>query len=109
MLELYHHGSSVCAAKVRFALAEKGVDVDKSHYIDILAGEQFTDEYKKINPKAVVPSLVHDDKVLNESTVICEYLEETHPEPNLIGNSALERAEVRKWVRWIDLYRNLIR
>ena len=50
MLELYHHGSSVCAAKVRFALAEKGVGVDQSHYIDILAGEQFTDEYRAINP-----------------------------------------------------------
>ena len=51
MLELYHHGSSVCAAKVRFALAEKGVEVDKAHYIDILAGEQFTDAYRSINPK----------------------------------------------------------
>ena len=40
LLELYHHGSSACAAKVRFALAEKGLDWT-SHYVDILKGEQF--------------------------------------------------------------------
>ena len=40
MLEFYHHGSSVCAAKVRFAMAEKGVVPDEMHYIDILKGEQ---------------------------------------------------------------------
>jgi glutathione S-transferase len=39
MLELYHHGSSVCAAKVRIVLEEKGLDYEK-HYIDILAGDR---------------------------------------------------------------------
>ena len=53
---LYHHGSSVCAAKVRFAMEEKGMDWD-GVYIDILKGEQFDPEYIKINPKAVVPHL----------------------------------------------------
>ena len=57
-LTLYHHGSSVCAAKVRFHLAEKDLDWDVV-YIDILKGEQFTPEFLEINPKAVVPSLVH--------------------------------------------------
>jgi hypothetical protein len=37
MIELYHHGSSVCAAKVRFALGEKGL-AWQGHYIDILKG-----------------------------------------------------------------------
>ena len=40
MLELYHHGSSACAAKVRFALGEKGLEW-VGHYVDILKGEQF--------------------------------------------------------------------
>ena len=44
MIELYHHGSSVCAAKVRFALGEKGFDW-KGHYLDILKGDQFAPEY----------------------------------------------------------------
>ena len=69
---LYHHGSSVCAAKVRFAMAEKGMEWE-GVYIDILAGEQFTPEYQKINPKSVVPTLVHDDLVIPDSTVIVEY------------------------------------
>ena len=63
MLELYHHGSSVCAAKVRFVLMEKGLDWT-GHYLDILKGEHFTPEYLKLNPKAVVPTLVHDGQVL---------------------------------------------
>ena len=63
MLELYHHGSSVCAAKVRFALNEKGLEW-KGHYIDILKGDQFTPEYRKLNEKAVVPTLVHDRESL---------------------------------------------
>jgi hypothetical protein len=57
MLELYHHGSSVCAAKVRLTLAEKGLD-RKSHYVDILKGEQFDPAYMRLNPKAVVSTLI---------------------------------------------------
>jgi hypothetical protein len=56
MLELYHHGSSACAAKVRFALSEKRLDW-AGHYVNILAGEQFKPEFLAINPKAVVPVL----------------------------------------------------
>jgi Glutathione S-transferase, N-terminal domain len=63
MLELYHHGSSVYAAKVRLALAEKELAWE-SHYVDILAGEQFHPDFRAINPKAVVPVLVHDGQVL---------------------------------------------
>jgi glutathione S-transferase len=74
MLELYHHGSSVCAAKVRFALAEKRLEWT-SHYLDLLKGEQFTPEFLAINPKAVVPVLIHDDEIVRESTIICEYVE----------------------------------
>ena len=81
-LELYHHGSSVCAAKVRLVLAEKGLEW-QGHYIDILKGEQFDPNYMKLNPKAVVPTLVHDGRVLSESTVICEYLDDAFPEPSL--------------------------
>lgn len=57
-LALYHHGSSACAAKVRFALAEKRLPW-VGHYVDILAGEQFKPEFLAINPEAVVPVLVH--------------------------------------------------
>ena len=67
MITLYHHGSSVCAAKVRLVLAEKSVPWD-GIYVDILRGDQFDPGYVKLNPKAVVPTLVHDGKVIVEST-----------------------------------------
>ena len=66
MITLYHHGSSVCAAKVRLVLAEKSVPWD-GIYVDILRGDQFDPGYVKLNPKAVVPTLVHDGKVIVES------------------------------------------
>ena len=82
MITLYHHGSSVCAAKVRIVLAEKSLPWD-GVYVDILRGDQFDPAYMKLNPKAVVPTLVHDGKVIVESSVICEYLDETFPDPPL--------------------------
>jgi glutathione S-transferase len=100
-LELYHHGSSACAAKVRFALAEKRLDWT-SHYVDILRGEQFRPEYLALNPKGVVPTLVHDGAVIVESTVICEYLEEAFPEHPIYPRSPLERARVRVWTKAVD-------
>ena len=102
MLELYHHGSSVCAAKVRFALAEKGVEPDAMHYIDILNGEQFAPAYLKINPKAVVPSLVHDENIINESTVICAYVNDAFDGPSLVPEDPLARARLRIWEKAVD-------
>jgi len=102
MLELYHHGSSVCAAKVRFAMAQKGVVPDEMHYVDILKGEQFEPGYLKINPKAVVPSLVHDGNIINESTVICEYVNDAFEGPALVPEDPLARARVRLWEKAVD-------
>ncbi len=102
MLELYHHGSSVCAAKVRFALAEKGIVPDEMHYVDILKGEQFNPEYLKINAKAVVPSLVHNGHVINESTVICEYLDEVFSDAPLVPEDPIKKAAMRIWTKAVD-------
>ena len=101
MLELYHHGSSVCAAKVRFTISEKGLEW-KSHYLDILKGEHFNPEYLKLNPKAVVPTLVHDGNVLVESTVICEYLDDEFPQVPLKPARSLDRAQMRLWTKTVD-------
>jgi glutathione S-transferase len=94
MLELYHHGSSTCSAKVRLALAEKRLEW-RGRYVDILAGEQFKPEFLAINPKAVVPVLIHDGAVIPESTVICEYLEDVFPAHPIYPHSPLERAQVQ--------------
>ncbi|HTW88289.1 MAG TPA: glutathione S-transferase family protein [Candidatus Binataceae bacterium] len=101
MLELYHHSTSVCAAKVRLVLAEKALEWE-GHYVDIIRGEQFNPNYLKVNPKAVVPTLVHDGQVIRESTVINEYLDEVFPNPPLKPADAVARAGMRVWTKMVD-------
>jgi glutathione S-transferase len=72
------------------------------HYVELLAGEQFAPEFLAVNPKAVVPVLIHDGAVIPESTVICEYLEEVFPAHPIYPRSALERARVRVWTKAVD-------
>jgi glutathione S-transferase len=101
-LELYHHGTSVCAARVRLAIAEKGVHVDRYHYVDILKGEQFADAYLRINPNAVVPALVHDGRSIVETTLISEYLDEVFDGPPLQAEDPYERYRMRHWLKAVD-------
>src|SRR4051812_6777343 len=56
MLELYHNDMSVCAAKVRLTLAEKGVPYT-GHHLNLRAGDQREPGYLALNPKGVVPTL----------------------------------------------------
>ena len=101
MLDLYHNGSSVCAAKVRLLLAEKDIPW-RGHYLDVLAGDQFDPAYLKLNPKAVVPTIVHDGIVVTESTVICEYLDDVFPDIPLRPADAAGRARMRIWTKIVD-------
>jgi glutathione S-transferase len=101
-LELYHSVNSVCAQKVRVALAEKGLDYE-SHLMT-LRGDQFDPAYMKLNPNGVVPTLVHDGRVVIESSVILYYLDEAFPEPPLMPREPLERARVRMVNKLIDEY-----
>src|ERR1700741_1058862 len=101
MIELYHHGTSVCAAKARIALAEKRLEWE-GRYVDILKGEQFAPDYLKLNPKHVVPTLVHDGHVIRESTLIGEYIDEVLPDPPLRPGSALDRVAMRLWTKRLD-------
>ena len=88
---------------VRMFLIEKGIEATRIHY-DIVGGEnRKSAELTAKNPLQTLPVLELDDgTLLTESWTICEYLEEVQPEPNLIGRTALERAEVRRLVRWFD-------
>jgi glutathione S-transferase len=101
MLDLYHNGSSVCAAKVRILLAEKNIPWT-GHYLDVLAGDQFNPDYLKLNPRAVVPTIVHDGTVVIESTVICEYLDDVYPNPPLRPADPAGRARMRIWTKIVD-------
>jgi glutathione S-transferase len=101
MLELFHHGSSACAAKVRFAMEEKQLPWI-GHVVNIFQGDQFRPEFLALNPKGVVPVLRHDGFVIPESTIICEYLEDVFPERPLFPSTARGRAQVRSWTKAVD-------
>ena len=78
MLKLYTAGNSICTQKVFITLAEKGLAYD-THDIDLFRCEQFQPWYLKINPKGVVPALDHDGRIVIESSLICEYLDDVFP------------------------------
>ena len=92
---------------VRMFMVEKGLEEGKDftrvHY-DIITGQNRQDAaYMGKNPQGTTPTLELDDGTcLTESWPICEYIEEMHPAHNMFGETPLERAEVRKWVRLFD-------
>lgn len=87
---------------VRMFLVEKDIEVERFHF-DIVAGDNRNPDYAAKNVMQTTPTLELDDgTLLTESTVICEYLEEIKPDPNLIGSTPTERADVRRWARRID-------
>src|SRR3954451_21800694 len=97
----YDYGNSVCCQKVRITLCEKGLDWDAIR-VDLFASEQYDPKYLKLNPKGVVPTLVHDGVPVIESTLICEYLDETFPDPPLAPKDAAQRAQMRLWSKFVD-------
>jgi glutathione S-transferase len=102
MLELYHSVNSVCAQKVRIVLAEKGLEYRDR--LMTLRGDQFDAEYMKLNPNAVVPTLVHDGRPVIESSVILYYLDEAFPNPPLMPKDPHQRALVRQYNKLVDEY-----
>ncbi|HEY1750879.1 MAG TPA: glutathione S-transferase family protein [Caulobacteraceae bacterium] len=88
---------------VKMFLAEKGLDIPRVE-VNLMGGENRQAGYVAKNPAGQLPALELDDgAVLAEILPICEYLEETHPSPALIGTNADERAATRMWTRRIDL------
>jgi glutathione S-transferase len=101
MLKLFTAHNSICTQKVFLTLIEKGLPWE-SEYIDLFNNEQYRPEYLKLNPKGVVPTLIHEGHAIVESTLICEYLDQTFPQPSLVPASAFERAQMRRWSKHID-------
>lgn len=88
---------------VRMFLAEKGIDMEQVP-VDLLAGENRRPPYTERNPAGQIPCLELDDGTcLAEVLPICEYIEEIHPSPALVGTTPEERAITRMWARRIDL------
>ncbi|NIO08444.1 MAG: glutathione S-transferase family protein [Deltaproteobacteria bacterium] len=101
VLTLYHGLASTCSKKVRLCLAEKGLEYE-SRLLNLQKFEQHEPEYLKLNPKGVVPTLVHNGNPICESTTIIDYLEEKFPEPPLTPENSANRERMRKWEKWSD-------
>ena len=101
MIALYHNAASTCSQKVRLVLAEKGIEYE-SRDVDLVGGGQHDPEYVKLNPNHVVPTLVHDEGVFIESTLINEYLDDAFPTPPLRPAAPADRHAMRMWTKRID-------
>jgi glutathione S-transferase len=88
---------------VRMFIAEKGLTIPTVE-VDLMKGENRQGPYTQKNTAGQMPCLELDDgTTVSEITAICEYLEDTHPRPALIGTTPKEKAETRMWTRRIDL------
>lgn len=101
MLTLHHSWNSTCSQKVRICLAEKGLAWDSVH-LNLRRLDQLKPEFLRLNPAGVVPVLVHDDRVVFESTAINHYLDETFPAVRLTPPATAERQRMAMWNRYID-------
>jgi maleylacetoacetate isomerase len=99
-VKLYSYFRSSASYRVRIALNLKGLpfEVVPVHLLKN-GGEQFSLEYRKLNPDALVPALIDDSAAdavaLTQSLAIIEYLEDVHPAPPLLPQNARDKAHVR--------------
>lgn len=103
MLALYHFGPVANSLTPLLCLLEKGLGFE-NHLLDSREWEHHSPEFVALSPDGVVPILVHDGRVVRESTVINEYLEEVFPEPALRPADPFERAEMRVLTKYVDEY-----
>ena len=105
-MKLYEYTMAPNPRRVRIFLAEKGVEIDTVQ-VDIPSGENLAADFRAINPRSLLPTLVLDDgTVIDESVAICRYIEELHPEPPLMGTDAKSKAvieSVQRHMEWDGL------
>jgi glutathione S-transferase len=88
---------------VRMFMAEKDIKIPSAD-VDLMKGDNRREPYLSKNAHGQMPALELDDgSTVCEITAICEYLEDTHPKPALIGATPEEKAECRMWTRRVDL------
>jgi glutathione S-transferase len=102
VLTLYNAAHSTCSQKVRICLAEKALSFEDIRLDLGKAKDHLKPEYLKLNPNGVVPTLIDDGKIITDSSVICEYLEEKYPQISLAPADVFERARMRAWMRFLE-------
>ena len=101
-MKLYDLPPSPNARRVRIFIAEKGLDIP-TEPVNMMTGENKTEGYLAKNSLGKMPVLELDDgSCISESASICRYLEETHPNPPLMGTDALDRSQVDMWHRRME-------
>lgn len=102
MRQLYTYFRSSASYRVRIALHLKGLAFD-SVPVHLLrdGGEQHGEDYRRINPAQLIPTLVDHALTLGQSVAIMEYLEEAYPTPALLPADRAQRARVRAVVQAI--------
>lgn len=103
MLELYHFGPIANSLTPLLCLLEKGLAFE-NHVLDSRKWEHHDPAFRSINPAGIVPVLVHDGRVVRESTVINEYLEDVFPKVTLRPADPWLRAEMRVLTKYVDEY-----
>ncbi len=102
-MKLYTYFRSSAAYRVRIALNLKGLSAEhRAHHLR--RGEQREGGFLRLNPQGLLPALELDEgggAVLTQSLAICEYLDETHPDPPLLPGKPLARARVRAFAHAI--------
>lgn len=95
-MKLYSYFRSSAAYRVRIALHIKGLEYDivPVHLLKD-GGQQLSENYRALNPTALVPTLQEDGWSTGQSMAILEYLEERYPEPALLPTDPHGRARVR--------------
>ena len=89
--------------RVRIFAAEKGIELPIEN-ISIMAGEQKSPEFLKINSRGQTPALKLDDgTVISESVAICRYLEALHPEKPMFGEKPEEIGAIEMWLRRVEM------
>lgn len=101
VLELYYFPTATCGYKARLTLDEKRVDFT-ARVLDRDAGDLLTPEYLRLNPNAVVPTLVHDGHVIIESSIIMAYIDHAFAGPALSPGDPLGRARMQMWMKQAD-------
>jgi maleylacetoacetate isomerase len=93
-MKLYNFFRSSASYRVRIAMALKGLGYDNAS-INLAKGEQHQASYGAVNPQEIVPTLDDNGKLITQSLAICEYLDETHPNPPILPRDPAGRARVR--------------
>ena len=103
MMRLHYAPGSAHSASVRIALAEKGLEPEL-HRLNLVHFDQHAAAYVARNRHGTVPMLEDDGHALIETFLILEYLDDTHPDPPLLGDDPRQRYLARKWGKYVETH-----